>query len=82
MHPAFRDRDAGSMSNRDKPTDDGLRQDRHVNRIEGGRDRASYEGRGSRGSRASRGGRGGRDDRHTRGVPKYSSPYLYMYLLY
>ena len=74
MHPAFRDREVGSMSNRDKPTEDGLRQDRHANRIEGGRDRASYEGRGGRGGRAGsgRGGRGGRDDRHTRGVPKYS----------
>ena len=82
MHPAFRDREAGSMSNRDKPTEDGLRQDRHANRIEGGRDRASYEGRGGRGGRGSRGGRGGRDDRHTRGVPKYSSPYLYKYVLY
>lgn len=65
----FRDREAGSMNNRDKPTDDGLRQDRHANRIEGGRDRGSYDGRGGRGGRAGRGGRGNRDDRHTRGVP-------------
>ena len=82
MHPAFRDREAGSMSNRDKPTEDGLRQDRHPNRIEGGRDRAGYEGRGGRGGRASRGGRGSRDDRHNRGVPKYSSHYLRTHSLY
>ncbi len=65
------------MNNRDKPTDDGLRQDRHANRLEGGRDRGSYDGRGSRGSRAGRGGRGNRDDRHTRGVPKYATHLLY-----
>ena len=69
---ALRDREAGSMNNRDKPTDDGLRQDRHANRIEGGRDRGNYDGRGGRGARAGRGGRGNRDDRHTRGVPKYA----------
>lgn len=50
---AFRDRNAGSSSNRGKPTDDGLRQDRHSNRLRGGE----------------RGGRGKgprRDDRHSR----------------
>ena len=73
--PALRDREAGSTNNRDKPTDDGLRQDRHANRIEGGRDRGSYDGRGGRGGRAGRGGRGNRDDRHTRGVPKYATPH-------
>ena len=73
LHPAFRDREAGSMNNRVKPTEDGLRQDRHANRLEGGRDRGSYDGRGGRGGRAGRGGRGNRDDRHTRGVPKYAS---------
>ncbi|KAL9135840.1 MAG: hypothetical protein Q9175_002960 [Cornicularia normoerica] len=66
---ALRDREAGSMNNRDKPINDGLRQDRHPNRIEGGRDRDSYDGRGGRGGRAGRGGRGNRDDRHTRGLP-------------
>lgn len=75
MHPAFRDREAGSMNNRVKPIDDGLHQDRHPNRIDGGRDRGSYDGRGGRGGRAGRGGRGNRDDRHTRGVPQYSLPY-------
>ena len=75
LSPAFRDREARSMNNRDKPTDDGLRQDRHSNRIEGGRDRGSYDGRGGRGGRAARGGRGNRDDRHTRGVPKCASPH-------
>ena len=70
---ALRDREAGSMNNRDKPTDDGLRQDRHANRVEGGRDRGNYDGRGGRGARAGRGGRGNRDDRHTRGVPKYAT---------
>ena len=73
MLTAIRDREVGSVNNRDKPTDDGLRQDRHAKRIEGGRDRGSYEGRGGRGGRASRGGRGNRDDRHTRGLPKYGS---------
>lgn len=75
LSPAFRDREAGSINNREKPTDDGLRQDRHANRIEGARDRGSYDGRGGRGGRAGRGGRGNRDDRHTRGVPKYASPH-------
>ncbi|EOD49177.1 Hyaluronan/mRNA-binding protein [Neofusicoccum parvum] len=52
---AFRDRTAGSSNNRGKPTDDGLRQDRHSNRLRGG-------------ERGGRGGRGGprRDDRHGR----------------
>ena len=72
LHLAFRDREAGSMNNRGKSIDDGLRQDRHPNRLEGGRDRGSYEGRGGRGGRAGRGGRGVRDDRHNRGVPKYA----------
>ena len=81
-YPAFRDREAGSVNNRDKPIEDGLRQDRHANRIEGGRDRASYEGRGSRGGRAGRGGRSGRDDRHSRGVPKYLLSFPYQYCIY
>ena len=76
LGPALRDREAGSMNNRDKPINDGLRQDRHPNRIEGGRDRDSYDGRGGRGGRAGRGGRGNRDDRHTRGLPKYASPHF------
>ncbi len=52
--------------------DDGLRQDRHRDRIEGGRIQNNYDGRGGRGGRAGRGGRGNRDDRHTRGPPKYA----------
>lgn len=73
-HPAFRDREAGSVNNRGKPTDDGLRQDRHRDRIEGGRNQGNHDGRGGRGGRGggSRGGRGARDDRHTRGPPKYA----------
>lgn len=71
---AMRDREAGSVNNRSKPTDDGLRQDRHRDRIEGGRGQGNHEGRGGRGGRGggSRGGRGARDDRHTRGPPKYA----------
>lgn len=81
LYLAFRDREVGAMNNRDKPTDDGLRQDRHANRIEGGRDRGSYEGRGGRAGRAGRGGRGNRDDRHTRGVPKYAATHPHMIIL-
>ena len=62
---AFRDRNAGSVSNRGKPTDDGLRDDRH----RGGRN-AGFEGRGGRAGRGDRGPRRG-GDRHTRGPPKY-----------
>ncbi|KAB2576841.1 Hyaluronan/mRNA-binding protein [Lasiodiplodia theobromae] len=51
---AFRDRNAGSANNRGKPTDDGLRQDRHPNRLRG-------EQRGGRGGKGPR-----RDDRHSR----------------
>ena len=70
LHIAFRDREAGSMTNRGKPTDDGVREDRHSNQFRG--NRGGYEGRGGRGGRGARGGRGGgRDDRHTRGPPKY-----------
>ncbi|KAL6713347.1 hypothetical protein ACLMJK_008812 [Lecanora helva] len=64
---AFRDREAGSVNNRGKPTDDGLRQDRHSNQIQGGRIQGNYDGRGGRGGRSGRGNRGNRDDRHTRG---------------
>ncbi|KAK8199041.1 hypothetical protein HDK77DRAFT_431574 [Phyllosticta capitalensis] len=53
---AFRDRNAGRDSNRSKPADDGVRQDRHP-RHEGGRGRG---GRGGRGPRAPR------DDRHSK----------------
>jgi len=57
------------VNNRGKPTDDGLREDRHPDRIGGGR---GYEGRGDRGSRGGRGGgRGNRSDRHSRGLPQY-----------
>ncbi|SLM41039.1 telomere and ribosome associated protein stm1 [Lasallia pustulata] len=69
---AFRDRAAGSINNRGKPTDDGLREDRHADRIRGGRIQGNYDGRGGRGGgRGGRGGRGGGrgDDRHSRGVP-------------
>jgi len=65
---AFRDRNAGSANNRGKPTDDGLRQDRHSDRIGGGRIQGTYDGRGGRGGHGGRGGRGGRDDRHSRTV--------------
>lgn len=56
--PAFRDREAGSASNRSKPVDDGARPERHSER----------GGRGGRGN--SHGGRGAPGDRHTRGLPK------------
>ena len=79
--PAFRDRDAGSTSNRGKPTDDGNREDRQSNQSRGGRGQGNYEGRGGRGGRGGRSGRGGgraggnvRDDRHTRGYQKYLLP--------
>ncbi|KAI9794556.1 MAG: hypothetical protein M1816_004443 [Peltula sp. TS41687] len=50
---------------RAKPTDDGLRQDRHPARLAGGsRDDGTYGGRGGRGG--ARGRRGARDDRHSR----------------
>lgn len=64
------------MNNRNKPTDDGLRQDRHPDHT--GRN-SGYEG-GGRGGRGSRGGKGGaRGDRHNRGLPKFvfSAPRLY-----
>ena len=70
-HLAFRDREVGSINNRGKLTDDGVRQDRHSNRIEGGRIQGNYDGRGGRGVRGGRGGRGNRDDRHNRGPPQY-----------
>ena len=77
-HTAFRDRDAGAMSNRGKPTDDGNREDRHSNQARGGR--GGFEGRGGRGARGGRGGRGGgRDDRHNRGPPKYPPPPLLLF---
>ncbi|KZF22158.1 hypothetical protein L228DRAFT_147503 [Xylona heveae TC161] len=57
---AFRDRQAGSVNNRSKPTDDGLRFDRHSDRLGGGR----VQQRGGRGG--PRGARGSRDDRHSR----------------
>ena len=65
---AFRDREAGSVNNRGKPTDDGLRADRHSDRIGGGRSQGEGRG-GRRGDRGGRGGRGG-GDRHTRGLPQ------------
>ncbi|KAI4742093.1 hypothetical protein E4T50_07509 [Aureobasidium sp. EXF-12298] len=60
---AFRDRGAGAQNNRAKPTDDGVRQDRHPrNAGEGGN-----RGRGPRGGRGgARGPRTGRDDKHDR----------------
>ena len=67
---AFRDREAGSASNRAKAVDDGLRSDRHPK--QGGRGQ-DYESRGGRGTRGhTRGGRGAPGDRHTRGLPKYA----------
>jgi plasminogen activator inhibitor 1 RNA-binding protein len=63
---AFRDRNAGSANNRGKNTDDGLRYDRHPDRLGGGRTQGKYDGRGARGGRGGRGGRGNRDDRHSR----------------
>ncbi|KAI9703689.1 MAG: hypothetical protein M1836_007459 [Candelina mexicana] len=62
---AFRDRDAGSTTNRGKPADDGLRHDRHSDRLGGGRIQGAYDGRGGRGGAGGRGGRGNRDDRHS-----------------
>lgn len=67
---AFRDKSAGASNNRSKPTDDGVRQDRHPNRLrEPGEHRdIGNRGRGSRGGRGfgGRGTRTGRDDRHDR----------------
>jgi plasminogen activator inhibitor 1 RNA-binding protein len=55
---AYRDRNAGSSSNRGKPTDDGVRQDRHPHRAtEGGRGGRGRDGRGR--------GRGRGEDRHS-----------------
>lgn len=54
---AFRDRNAGSANNRGKPTDDGLRQDRHPR----------TDGERGRGVRSARGGNRN-FDRHSRGV--------------
>ncbi|KAK5019598.1 hypothetical protein BJ546DRAFT_367976 [Cryomyces antarcticus] len=67
---AIRDPNAGSFNNRSKPADDGLRQDRHPDRLREPREHRDIGGRG-RGSRGGRGfgGRGtrtGRDDRHSR----------------
>ncbi|KAI9837434.1 MAG: hypothetical protein M1837_002956 [Sclerophora amabilis] len=63
---AFQDRSAGSQSNRGKPIDDGLRQDRHSDRLGGGRGQGSYDGPRGRGGRGRRGGAARRDDRHSR----------------
>ena len=59
------------MNNRGKPTDDGLREDRHSDRIGGGLNHGDYDGSGGRGGRGGfRGGRGVRGDRHSRGLPQ------------
>ncbi|KAJ9668279.1 hypothetical protein H2201_001709 [Coniosporium apollinis] len=67
---AFRDRGAGAYQNRSKPPDDGLRQDRHPDRLRGPDEHRDIgnRGRGSRGGRGygGRGTRTGRDDRHSR----------------
>jgi len=60
---AFRDTGASSYQNRSKPTDDGLRQDRHPNHLRGDGSRGRGRGRGGFGGR---GGRGGHDDRHSK----------------
>ncbi|KAG9759685.1 hypothetical protein KCU73_g3265, partial [Aureobasidium melanogenum] len=66
---AFRDKGAGALNNRAKPTDDGVRQDRHPNRTRDVNEHRDIGGRG----RGPRGGRGGvrgtrtaRDDKHDR----------------
>jgi hypothetical protein len=56
----------GNTADRFKPKDDGLREDRHPDRIKGGHQNWSPENRGGHGSRGGRGGRGVRDDRHSR----------------
>ncbi|KAL1297114.1 hypothetical protein AAFC00_004693 [Neodothiora populina] len=58
---AIRDKTAGSYNNRSKPTDDGLRSDRHRHRAENSESR----GRGGRGGRGGQ-GRAPRTDRHDR----------------
>ncbi|KAF4552175.1 Hypothetical protein D9617_11g010240 [Elsinoe fawcettii] len=71
---AIRDKTAGAVQNRQKPTDDGLRQDRHRDRLRepnehrdiGGRGRSSRGGSSGYASRGMRGTRTGRDDRHSR----------------
>ncbi|KAI9656614.1 MAG: hypothetical protein M1821_004821 [Bathelium mastoideum] len=67
---AFRDRDAGRSNNRSRPADDGLRQDRHPDRLREPNAHRDIDGRprGSRGGRGygGRGTRTARDDRHTR----------------
>ena len=48
-----------------------MREDRHSDRIGGGRNQGDYDGRGGRGGRGGfRGGRGVRGDRHSRGLPQ------------
>ncbi|KAK4985256.1 hypothetical protein LTR66_008235, partial [Elasticomyces elasticus] len=65
---AARDRNAGSVNNRNRPVDDGLRQDRHPDRLRQPNEHrdAGSRGRGSRGGRgfSGRGTRTARDDRH------------------
>ncbi|PSK60270.1 hypothetical protein B9Z65_1168 [Elsinoe australis] len=71
---AIRDKTAGAVQNRQKPTDDGLRQDRHRDRLRepnehrdvGGRGRSSRGGSQGYASRGMRGTRTARDDRHSR----------------
>ncbi|KAI9887523.1 MAG: hypothetical protein M1823_000614 [Watsoniomyces obsoletus] len=58
--------DDADPARRFQPKDDGLRQDRHPERVRGGHQNWSAESRGARGSRGGRGGRGVRDDRHSR----------------
>ncbi|KAF2226082.1 hypothetical protein BDZ85DRAFT_279732 [Elsinoe ampelina] len=71
---AIRDKTAGAVQNRQKPTDDGVRQDRHRDRLRepnehrdiGGRGRSSRGGSAGYAARGTRGTRTGRDDRHSR----------------
>ncbi|KAL9063005.1 MAG: hypothetical protein Q9157_008481, partial [Trypethelium eluteriae] len=67
---AFRDRDVGRSNNRERAPDDGLRQDRHPDRLRDPNTHRDIDGRprGSRGGRGfgGRGTRTARDDRHTR----------------
>ena len=72
---AFRDREAGSVSNRGRGTDDGVREDRHSHQTRGNRGRdEERRDRGGRGGRGGTGGRGRPYDRHNRGPPKYAFP--------
>ena len=64
LSSAYRDRNVGRDSNRDKPIDDSIRDDRHPRRGGGPR-------RGGRGATLKE----NRDDRRSHGRPKYEQSF-------